>query len=116
VRIWLSYAAAAIVGIGTPLFALWVARSTPVGSDPAFAGAAVVVGLGITSGLLSLAVPRHWVPIALIVSGPLCVLGAVMFVALARIDEFFWVWLWVSLGGVAASLLCAFLAERTKRA
>ena len=115
-RIWLAYAGAAIVGIGTPFFALWVTRGTAIGSDPAFAGAAVVVALGIVSGLLSLAVPRHWVPIALIVSLPLCVLGGVMFAALARIDEFFWVWLWVALGGVAASLAVAFLAARSKRA
>lgn len=115
-RIWLSYAAAALVGIGTPFFALWVARGTPVGSDPAFAGAAVVVGLAIVSGLLSAAIPRHWIPLALIVSGPLCVLGMVMFVALARVDEFFWVWLWVALGGIAASLLCAYLVKRAKRA
>jgi hypothetical protein len=116
VRIWLAYAAAAIVGIGTPVFALWVARGTPVGSDPALAGAAIVVGLAIVSGLLSLANPRHWVPIALIVSGPLCLLGVVMFAALARVGEFFWVWLWVALGAVAASLVCAFFAARAKRA
>jgi predicted membrane channel-forming protein YqfA (hemolysin III family) len=116
VRIWLAYAAAVIVGIGTPVFALWVARGTPVGSDPAFAGAAVVVALGIISGLLSLALPRHWIPIALVVSAPLCLLGVVMFVALARVDEFFWVWLWVALGGVAASLASAFFAARAKRA
>jgi hypothetical protein len=115
VKIWLAYAAAATIGIGTPVFALWVARGTPVGSDPAFAGAAVVVGLAIVSGLLSAAVPRHWMPIALIVSGPLGVLGAVMFVALARLDEFFWVWLWVALGSLAASLLCAYLVRRAKR-
>jgi hypothetical protein len=115
-RIWLAYGGAAIVGIGTPFFVLWVARGTPVGSDPAFAGAAVVVALGIISGLLSLAVPRHWVPIALIVSAPLCLLGVVMFAALARVDEFFWVWLWVALASVAASLAAAFFAARAKRA
>jgi predicted membrane channel-forming protein YqfA (hemolysin III family) len=116
VRIWLAYAAAAIVGIGTPVFTLWVARGTPVGSDPALAGAAVVVGLGIISALLSAAIPRHWIPIALVVSVPLCLLGVVMFVALVRVNEFFWVWLWVALGGVAASLAGAFLAARAKRA
>jgi len=115
VRTSLSYAAAALVGIGTPLFALWLARGTAVGSDPAFAGAAVVVALAIVSGLLSAAIPRHWMPIALIVSGPLCVLGTVMFVALARVDKFFWVWLWVALGSLAASLLCAYLVARAKR-
>jgi hypothetical protein len=116
VRIWFSYAAAAVIGIGTPFFALWVARGTPVGSDPALAGAAIVVALAIISGALSAAIPRHWIAIALIVSGPLGLLGAVMFVALARVDEFFWVWLWVALGGLAASLLCAYLVRRAKRA
>ena len=115
-RIWLGYAAAAVVGIGTPFFALWVARGTPVGSDPGFAGAAVAVTLAIISGALSAAMPRHWLPIALIVSGPLGVLGVVMFVALARVDEFFWVWLSAALGGLAASLLCAYLVARAKRA
>jgi hypothetical protein len=116
VRIWLSYAVAAVVGIGTPFFALWVARGTPVGSDPAFAGAAIVVALAIVSGALSAAIPRHWIPIALIVSGPLGVHGLVRFVALARVDEFVWVGLWVALGSLAASLLCAYLVGRAKRA
>lgn len=114
-RIWLSYAAALIVGIGTPLFALWVARSTPVGSDPALAGLSLVLGLGIIAALLAAALPRHWLALALIVSVPLGVLGTVMFVALANIGEFFWIWLAVTLGAVAASLLGAFFAARAKR-
>jgi hypothetical protein len=114
VRLWLSYAAAAIVGTGTPFFALWVARGTPVGSDPAFAGAAVVVALAIIAGVLSAAVPRHWIPIALIVSGPLCILGVVMFIAVADVGEYFWVWLWVGLGSVAASLFTAYVARKAK--
>jgi hypothetical protein len=116
VKAWLAYAAAAIVGIATPVLVLWLARSTPVGSDPALAGAAVVVFLAIVSGLLTTALPRHWLPLALIASLPLCVLGMVMFAALVNVGEFFWVWLGVSLGGVAASLLGAFLVARAKRA
>ena len=115
-RIWLSYAAAAIVGLGTPFFALWVGRGTPVGSDPAFAGAAVVVALAIVAGVLSAAVPRHWLPIALVVSGPLCILGVVMFIALMNVGEYFWVWLWVALASLAASLLTAYGARRVKGA
>ena len=114
-RTWAAYAGAAIVGFGTPIFALWILRDTPVGSDPALGGAAVVVGFAIFSASLAALIPRHWLPIALVVSLPLCVLGVVMFAALARVDEFFWVWLWVALGGVAASLAAAFFAARTKR-
>lgn len=115
-RIWISYALAVIVGLATPVVALWIARSTPVGSDPALAGGSVVLGLGIVAGLLAAALPRHWLALALVVSVPLCLLGIVMFAALANIGEFFWVWLGVALGGVAASLLGAFLGRRAKRA
>lgn len=115
-RTWLGYAAALIVGIGTPLFALWVARSTPVGSDPALAGLALVLGMGIIAGVLAAALPQHWLALGLIVSVPLGVLGTVMFVALANIGEFFWIWLAVALGAVVVSLLGAFLTARAKRA
>jgi predicted membrane channel-forming protein YqfA (hemolysin III family) len=116
VRTWLTYAAAAIVGIGTPILALWIARGTPVGSDPALAGGSLVLGLGIVSAVLTAALPRHWPWIAFAVSLPLCLLGVVMFAALADVGEFFWIWLWVALGGVAASLAGAFLTARAKRA
>jgi hypothetical protein len=116
VRLWLSYGTAAIVGIGTPFFALWVARGTPVVSDPAFAGTAVLVALAIIAGVLSATVPRHWMPIALIISGPLCILGVVMFVALANVGEYFWAWLWVAVGSLAASLFTAYVAGKIKRA
>jgi predicted membrane channel-forming protein YqfA (hemolysin III family) len=116
VRTWITYAVAVIVGLATPVLALWLARSTPVGSDPALAGASVVLGLGIVSGMLAAALPRHWLPLALVVSVPLGLLGVVMFAALANVGEFFWVWLWVSLGGVAVSLAGAFFGARAKRA
>jgi hypothetical protein len=39
-----------------------------------------------------------------------------MFAVLASVGELFWVWLWVAIGGVAASLLGAYLAARARRA
>ena len=114
-KTWATYAATVIIGLATPILVLWVGRSTPVGTDPSFAGASVVFALAIVSGLLAAVAPRHWLPIALIVSMPLCLLGVVMFAALASIGEFFWVWLWAALGSVAASLLGAYIAKWAER-
>jgi hypothetical protein len=110
----IAYATATLVGVATPLVVLAIARETPVGSDPALAGGGVVVLLAALAGLLASAVPRHWWPIALIVSLPLGLLGATMFAALAAIGELFWIWLVVPLGAVAASLAAAYVARRMR--
>ena len=114
-KIWASYAAAAIIGLATPVFMLWLGRTTPVGTDPSFAGASVVFALAIVSGLLTAVAPRHWLPVALVLSLPIGVLGLVMFVLVASLGEYYWAWLWSALGGIAASLLGAYLAAWAKR-
>ena len=116
VKTWATYAAAAVIGCATPVLVLWLARSTPVGSDRALAAASVVAGLGLVSGLLAVLIPARWLSTAVIVSAPLCVVASLMFAALANVGELFWVWLWVGIGGVAASLLGAFLGAKAKRA
>lgn len=115
-RPWIAYAAAILVGVATPVVVLAIARETPVGSDPSLAGSGVVVLLAAVAGLLASAVPRHWWPLALIVSLPLGVLGATMFAALAAIGELFWIWLAVPLGALAASLAAAYIARRMRAA
>lgn len=115
-KTWATYIAAVAIGCATPVLVLWMARSTPIGSDPALAGAAVVLGLGIISALLTVSLPRHWLPIAVVVSAPLCLFGMLMFAVLANVGELYWIWLWVGIGGVAASLLGAYLCARAKRA
>jgi hypothetical protein len=91
-KILATYAAAALIGLATPFFVLWLGRTTPVGTDPSFAGVSVVFALAIVSGLLGALAPRHWLPIALALSLPICVLG-----------------------GITASLLGAFVAKWAKR-
>jgi len=50
------------------------------------------------------------------VSRTLCgVLGVVMFALVANLGEYYWAWLWSALGGVAASLLGAYVAKWAKR-
>lgn len=114
-KIWATYAAAVLIGLATPVFVLWLGRTTPVGTDPSFAGASVVFALAIVAGLLTTVVPRHWLPLALVLSLPIGVLGIVMFVLLASLGEYYWAWLWSALGGVAAALLGASIAARAKR-
>ena len=115
-KTWATYAAAVVIGCAMALLALGLARNTPIGSEPALAGAAAVLCLGIISALLTAPLPRHWLPIALILSVPLCGLAVVAFAVLANLGELFWTWLWIGIGGVAAALLGAFLAARAKRA
>jgi hypothetical protein len=38
VKAWASYAAAVAIGLATPVLVLWIGRTTPVGTDPSFAG------------------------------------------------------------------------------
>jgi hypothetical protein len=114
-KILATYAAAALIGLATPFFVLWLGRTTPVGTDPSFAGVSVVFALAIVSGLLGALAPRHWLPIALALSLPICVLGVVMFVLVASLGEYYWTWLWSALGGITASLLGAFVAKWAKR-
>lgn len=114
-RAWLAYAGALLTGIAAPIAVLWVARNTPVGTDSSLAGATAILVLAIVAALLTLLIPRHWWVVALVVSVPLGLLGTAMFAALANIGEFFWVWLWVALGGVAASLLGAYVARSATR-
>lgn len=114
-KTWASYAAAVAIGLATPVLVLWIGRTTPVGTDPSFAGASVVFALAIVAGLLTAVLPRHWVAIALVLSLPICVLGVVMFALVANLGEYYWAWLWSALGGVAASLLGAYVAKWAKR-
>lgn len=114
-KAWAAYAAAVLVGLATPVFVLWLGRTTPVGTDPSFAGASVVFALAIVSGLLSSVVPRHWLFIALVLSLPICVLGIVMFVLVASLGDYYWAWLVSSLGGLAAALIGGYAIARTKR-
>ncbi len=114
-KTWATYAAAVLIGLATPVLVLWIGRTTPVGTDPSFAGTAVVFALAIVAGLLAAVAPRHWLPIALVLSLPICVLGIVMFALVAKLGEYYWAWLWSALGGVAASLLGAYIAAWTKR-
>lgn len=114
-KTWATYAAAVLIGLATPVFVLWIGRTTPVGTDPSFGGAAVVFALAIVAGLLAGVVPRHWVPIALVLSLPICVLGIVMFALVANLGEYYWAWLGSALGAVAASLLGAHAAKWAKR-
>lgn len=111
-KAWATFAAAVLIGLATPVLVLWIGRTTPVGTDPSFAGASVVFALAIVAGLLTAAVPRHWVAIALVLSLPIGVLGVVMFALVANLGEYFWAWLASALGGVAASLLGAHLATK----
>jgi hypothetical protein len=110
-----TYAVAVLIGLATPVFVLWIGRTTPVGTDPSFAGASVVFALAIVSALLTTVVPRHWVSIALVLSLPICVLGMVMFVLVASLGAYYWAWLVSALGGLAASLLGAHVATWSKR-
>jgi hypothetical protein len=116
VKPWLAYFAAALVGVATPVLVLAIARETPIGSDPELAGAGVVVLLAAIAGLLAAAFPRHWWPLALVVSVPLGLLGTTMFATLANLGERYWIWLWVGLGAVAASLAAAYAAKRARSA
>ena len=114
-KAWASYAAAIAIGLATPVLVLWIGRTTPVGTDPSFAGASVVFALAIVAALLTAVLPRHWVAIALVLSLPICVLGMVMFALVANLGEYYWAWLWSALGGVAASLLGAYIGKWAKR-
>ena len=114
-KAWASYAAAVAIGLATPVLVLWIGRTTPVGTDPSFAGASVVFALAIVAGLLTVVLPRHWVAIALVLSLPICVLGIVMFALVAGLGEYYWTWLVSALGGLAASLLGAHVATWSKR-
>lgn len=114
-KTWATYAAAVLIGLATPVFALWLGRTTPVGTDPWFAGAAVVFALAIVAGLLTAVVPRHWIALALVLSLPLCALGVVMFALVASLGEYYWAWLASALGSVAAALLGAHVAKWAKR-
>ena len=113
-KVFAAYAAAGALGIGAPVLVLHLARSSAVGADPLMAAAGVVIALGIVAAALAAVVPRHWLALALMLSVPLALLGIVMFAALADIGEFFWIWLAVGLGGVAAALGAAYLAARTR--
>jgi hypothetical protein len=115
VKAWATFAVAILIGLATPVFVLWIGRATPVGTDPSFAGGSVVFALAIVAGLLTAVVPRHWVSIALLLSLPICLLGIVMFALVANLGEYFWAWLWSALGGVAASLVGAYIAAWTKQ-
>ena len=114
-RLWLTYAVALAIGLATPLAVLWIGRKTPVGTDPELAGASVVLALAIVSALLTAALPRHWLAIALVLSVPVCVLGIVMFVVVASLGEYFWAWLWSAIGGVAAALAGAYVVAGSRR-
>ena len=110
-----AYTAALVVGVATAVFVLWLGRSTPVGTDISFAAASVVFALAIVAALLAAALPRHWLPIALVLSLPSCVLGIVMFALVARLGVYYWTWLWSALGALAASLLGAWFTAWGKR-
>jgi hypothetical protein len=111
VKLVAAYAAAVAMGIGAPLFVLWVARSSGQDADPLLSAIAIVAGVGIVAALLTRLAPRHWLALALIASAPLGLLGIVMFGAFVNIGAFFWIWLGVGLGAVAAALLAAYLAR-----
>lgn len=93
---WIIYVVAAAIGVAAPFVVLAV--------------------LAAVAGLLAAVAPLHWWRLAFVVSLPLCLLGVAMFAALASLGEFFWIWLWVGLGGVAASLAAAYGARRMKAA
>jgi hypothetical protein len=116
VKPWIIYVVAAAIGVAAPVVVLAIARETPVEAHPAFAAAGVLAVLAAVAGLLAAVAPLHWWRVAFVVSLPLCLLGVAMFAALASLGEFFWIWLWVGLGGVAASLAAAYGARRMKAA
>lgn len=108
------YAAAVAIGIGTPVFVLWLARTSAQDANPYLPAIAIAVGVGILAALLARLAPRHWLALALVVSAPLGLLGIVMFGAFVNIGAFFWVWLGVGAGAVAAALFAAWLAARSR--
>jgi hypothetical protein len=108
------YAAAVAVGIATPAFVLWLARTSAQDSNPYLPAIAISVGVGIVAALLTRLAPRHWLALALVVSAPLGLLGIVMFGAFVNIGAFFWVWLGIGAGPVAAALFGAWLAGRAR--
>ena len=112
---WGTYAAALLIGLATPVFVLWLGRTTPAGTDPSFAGVSVVLALAIVAALLAALVPARWLVIALLLSLPIGVLGVVMFVLVANLGEYYWTWLLASLGGIAASLAGGYAVARAKR-
>jgi hypothetical protein len=114
VRPLAAYAAAAAVGIGAPLVVLWVARSSPQDANPLLAAGAIAAGVGIIAAFLARLAPRHWLALALVASAPVGLLGIVMFGAFVNIGAFFWVWLGVGLGAVAAALIGAWLVARPR--
>jgi len=111
-RLCAAYLAAAAAGIGAPLFLLHLARSAPAGADPMFAATAIVCALGLVSGLLAAVASRHWIAIALVVSGPIALLGLAMYFALAEAGGRYGVWVFVGIGSLAVSLVTAVLASR----
>ena len=113
-RPFAAYAAAGATGLGVAVFVLWLARSTAVGADPVIVSIAVVAVLGILAAVLTRLAPAQWVGLALVISAPLALLGIAMFAALANIGEFFWIWLGVGFGAVAAALLAAYFAGRRR--
>lgn len=109
-----AYAAALVSGIGVAVFVMWLARSSAAGVDPLIVSIAVIGVLGVLAALVTRLAPQHWWTLALVISGPLALLGGVMFAALANIGEFFWIWLLVGAGGVAAAQLGAYVMARAR--
>lgn len=110
-----TYAAALAIGVATALLVLWLARETRVGTDLSFAGASVVWALALVSALLTAAVPRRWIVVALLLALPVCGLGIVMFALVANLGEYYWTWLWSALGAIVASLIGGYTVARAKR-
>ena len=109
-----AYAAALVSGIGVAVFVMWLARSSAAGVDPLIVSIAVVAVLGVLAALVTRLAPQHWWTLALVISGPLALLGGVMFAALANIGEFFWIWLGVGLGGMVAAQVGAYVTARLR--
>ncbi len=112
-----GYALAGLVGLAAPVVALWLARTASADVNPAWGALAVAAGLGLASALVTVLTPARWMSVAAIASAPLCLLGLVMFAALAEAGgRYYWVWIGVAAGGVAAAFAGALLAARKLRA
>jgi cell division protein FtsW (lipid II flippase) len=113
-----GYALAGVIGCAAPIIVLWLARVASADSNPALGALAVVVGLAVATALVAMLMPARWLSIAVISAAPLCLVALVMFAALAEASggEYYWIWIGLAAGALAAAFGGAWLGARARPA
>ena len=110
-----GYALAGLVGCSAPAIVLWMARTAAPGSNPVWPALAVIAGLGVFASLIVMLMPARRLTIGIILAAPLCLVAIAMFAALVDAGAgYFWIWLAVAAGGVAAAFLGVLLGARRR--